>query len=257
MIEAKEELEALVEKSFNELGIDGKSKESMKSFLKIIELKDNSSSTHEFYPHSLRTGPFATIIAMARGYEPRPMLYAGLLHDIGKIAVDNGLLCESDCFDEQKMEKMKAHVLNGYYILKGIHDFAAEILLWHHYFKPSDPYPTKKEITKLQSNLPKHLKQKAKEYGLLLAIADVYDSLICRNNGRYKRKLVPEETKDEMLRLFPKNKKIIKELYNKRILGTDYDGWFGKIKKHGLMGAFKSNSVQHKVSQRDYDQKHR
>jgi len=135
-------------------------------------------------------------------------------------------------------EHMKEHVLDGYRILNGIHDFSAEMLLWHHFYKPHEPYPTEKEIDEIHkqfhSKLPAHKRRKAKEYGLYLAIADVYDAMVTRDNSRYGRKLSPVETQPEMLKAFPKYSKTISSLYKKGILGQDYDEFFRSIEKHGL-----------------------
>jgi hypothetical protein len=226
---SKEELESLVDKSFKELQINGQAKENIHRLLGVIEIKDTNT-----YLHQLRTGLVAPAIAIALGKQAKPLGYAGVLHDIGKLTIDNGTLTKLDSFDHMDVEHMKAHVLNGYRILKGIHDFSAEMLLWHHYFKPHDPYPTEKELKELQSNLPARLKRQAKEYGLYLAFADVYDALVTRDNSVYGRKLRPEETQPEMLKAFPKYTKLINKLYKKGVLGRNYDDFFKTIEKYGL-----------------------
>jgi HD-GYP domain-containing protein (c-di-GMP phosphodiesterase class II) len=230
MRNSKRALEGLVDKYFRRLEISDENKDSVKSFLKIIELKNTPT-----YLHSLRTGLLAAVIAASLEKDPKPLFYSGLLHDIGKITIDNGTLCKVDCFDKMDLDKMKAHVMNGYNILKGIHDFSAEILLWHHYFKPHDPYPTEAEMKELQSSLPELLRKKSRAYGLILAFADVYDAMLTRKNSKYNRVIKPNESEQFMLEAFKEHNmshtETLRELYDKGILGQNYSCFFAKLKE--------------------------
>jgi len=234
IVSSRKALIGIVDESFLELDITKENRESVESFLKVIELKDKAT-----YLHSLRTGLLSTVIAESLGKNPKPMFYAGLLHDIGKITIDNGTLEKVDYFDKMDLEKMKAHVMNGYNILKGIHDFSAEILLWHHYFKPHDPYPTDAEMKELQSDLPENLKKKSKEYGLILAFADVYDAMLTRKNSMYEGRMIkPGESEKFMLKAFKdhnmNHKETLRELYDRGVLGANYSSFFSSIKENGI-----------------------
>jgi putative nucleotidyltransferase with HDIG domain len=233
IVNSKRVLERIVDNCVPQLGVSRENRESVESFLKVIELKDTAT-----YLHSLRTGLLATAIADALGKNPKPMFFAGLLHDIGKITIDNWTLSKVDYFDKMDLEKMKAHVMNGYNILKGIHDFSAEILLWHHYFKPHDPYPTDAEMKDLQSNLPDNLRKRSKEYGLMLAFSDVYDAMLTRKNSKYGRLIKPAESERFMLEAFKEHnmshKEILQELYDKGVLGHNYSRFFAKLREKGI-----------------------
>jgi putative nucleotidyltransferase with HDIG domain len=232
-VNSKRVLEGIVHNCVPQLGVSRENQESVECFLKVIELKDTAT-----YLHSLRTGLLAIAIADTLGKNPKPMFYAGLLHDIGKITIDNGTLSKVDYFDKMDLEKMKAHVMNGYNILKGIHDFSAEILLWHHYFKPHDPYPTDAEMRELQSDLPDNLKKKSKEYGLMLAFSDVYDAMLTRKNSKHGRLIKPDESEKFMLEAFKEHnmshKEILRELYDKGLLGNNYSKFFTKLREKGI-----------------------
>jgi len=256
VVNSRRVLESIVDKSFSQLGVTVENRESVESFLKVIELKDLAT-----YLHSLRTGLLATAIAESLDKSPKPMFYAGLLHDIGKITIDNGTLSKVDYFDKMDLVKMKAHVMNGYNILKGIHDFSAEILLWHHYFKPHDPYPTDAEMKELQSDLPEQLKKRSKEYGLMLAFADVYDAMLTRKNSKYERIIKPSESEKFMLNAFKEHnmshKETLRALYDKGVLGGNYSKFFNRLKEKGI-GYFKNiTSVESKDLQPASAQTHR
>lgn len=240
IVGSRKALEGVVDKSFLELDVNKENRESVESFLKVIELKDKVT-----YLHSLRAGLLATVIAESLAKDPRPMLYAGLLHDIGKITIDNGTLSKVDYFDKMDLEKMKSHVMNGYNILKGIHGFEkekpspAEILLCHHYFKPFDPYPTSSEMKNLQSGLSEDERKSSKEYGLLLAFADVYDAMLTRKNSKYGGKIInPAQSEKFMLNAFKEHnmghKETLRELYDRGVLGTNYSSFFNKIREKGI-----------------------
>jgi HD-GYP domain-containing protein (c-di-GMP phosphodiesterase class II) len=82
IVSSRKALESVVDKGFLELDVTKENRESVESFLKVIELKDKAT-----YLHSLRTGLLATVIAESLDKNPKPMFYAGLLHDVGKITL--------------------------------------------------------------------------------------------------------------------------------------------------------------------------
>jgi len=223
---SKQALEKRIEESYIELRVSEKNQEKLNTFLKIIELKDIPT-----YTHSMRVGILALEIGKALEKNPKPLFFSGLIHDIGKIGIDNDLLNKTDNFNHKDMEQMKAHVMIGYRILKKINPFSAEIVILHHYYKQKDPYPSWEELASRQPHIPLSAIQKASSYALLLAIADVYDAYVTRKNIQLQRIIRPEETRKYMIADYPNNSDIIDQLYDKGLLGTDYARVLGIEKK--------------------------
>jgi hypothetical protein len=213
-----EELEKIVSDNFKKLGIVGVKKQNLMRLLDMIKAKHDKT-----YEHSLRVGILSVKVIEVLGINNyKGIFYPGLLHDYGKITVPDELL-QKTIFNQEDREQMKVHVMNAYNLLKDIHPFSAWVLLWHHYYKPNDPYPTDKEIEKLPCKLSKSDKEKAKQYGLFLSMADVYDALITRPNPKLGRPLTPVEAMEPMIESFREHKDMIMKLYDAKIFGVPYD----------------------------------
>lgn len=109
----------------------------------IIEIKDAKTATH-----CRDVGEIAQAIMKKTGAskEECNMIYrAGLLHDIGKIFIDNKLLYKSAKLDKTDMYKLYGHAENGMRVLES---FALPDVIvdaaWHHHERPDGSgYPDK------------------------------------------------------------------------------------------------------------------
>ena len=93
---------------------------------------------------------------------------SGLLHDIGKIAVSNGILDKNGDLNESEWIEIKRHPEIGYSILSSANDYAslAEYVLAHHERWDGKGYP-------------KGLKGEGIPLGArIIAVADAYDAMI-------------------------------------------------------------------------------
>ncbi|MBP2666353.1 MAG: response receiver-modulated cyclic diguanylate phosphodiesterase [Firmicutes bacterium] len=145
---------------------------------KIIQVKDN-----DLLQHSLRVSQYAVQVARAMQLSEKRQQnieYAGVFHDIGKIAIRDQILYKAGRLDESEYAFMKQHPIYGAEILRelGLWNDAAEIILQHHekYDGSGYPYHLKAEEILLEARI--------------LAVADAYDALI---SGRIYRKGVPRQ----------------------------------------------------------------
>jgi diguanylate cyclase (GGDEF)-like protein/putative nucleotidyltransferase with HDIG domain len=104
----------------------------------------------------------------------------GLLHDIGKIAIDEAILNKSDKLNDAEWEEIRKHPEIGYRILNAVNDMSemSEYVLSHHERWDGGGYPKglKGEEIPLKARI--------------IAIADTYDAMI---SDRAYRKALSEE----------------------------------------------------------------
>ena len=113
------------------------------------------------------------VIGLAEG-EVQELITVGLLHDIGKIAIDESILNKAGNLTEDEWEEMKRHPEIGYRILSTVNDMSemAEYVLSHHEKWDGTGYPKglKGEEIPLQSRI--------------LSIADAYDAMTSERSYR-------------------------------------------------------------------------
>lgn len=113
---------------------------------------------------------------------------AGLMHDIGKIGVDDKVLNKQDQLTEEEWVELKRHPEIGYQILRSVNEFApiAEYVLYHHERIDGKGYPRslKGNEILLQSKI--------------ICIADAYDAMT--SERCYKKKLSQSEAIEEILK---------------------------------------------------------
>jgi len=162
-------------------GISEGNQEKIFNYLKVLSEKDPATAQH-----SMRVAVLAGSIARTEaipGITPKMLLWAGALHDIGKVAIPLETLAKTEKFTKKDMKAMEPHVILGWTILDKQFDYTAAIIVRHHQFGPK-PYPVK------LPELPDWLEpKKALINGAArqLALADFYDALMTRKNDKNKK----------------------------------------------------------------------
>ena len=148
---------------------------------------------HEKIPreekHSQRVSEICQQIGKAIGFseiEVRKLRIVGLFHDIGKIAIDEGILNRPGKLTEQELDEIKRHPDIGYRILSSSHEMVeiADYILAHHERWDGTGYP-------------KGLKGEAiPMVARIIALADCYDAMTSERS--YRNALSEEEALAEI-----------------------------------------------------------
>lgn len=152
------------------------------------------STLHEKHPreshHSKNVSRYMVKFGEAMGFGAdrlHKVESAGLLHDIGKIAIDYKVLEEKRTLFKEEQALVQTHSEIGYRILKNTVTFGdiAEIVLYHHERVDGQGYPRglKGSLIPLESRM--------------LNICDAYDAMI--SNDSYRRPLNKKKAVEELL----------------------------------------------------------
>lgn len=140
--------------------------------------------------HSVRVSELCKSMGESLGLNERKIYdlkTAGLLHDIGKIAIEENILNKPGKLTEDEFKEIKRHPEIGYRILSTVNEMSeiAEYILLHHEMWNGNGYPKglKGENIPIESRI--------------IAIADAYDAMI---SERSYRKALSEEFAIEELR---------------------------------------------------------
>jgi putative two-component system response regulator len=136
---------------------------------RAADYRDNDTGKHV-----VRVGNFSKLLGLASGLpEPQAelLMYASMMHDIGKIGVPDHILLKPGKLTEEEFEVMKRHPIIGAEII-GEHDaevmqMAKQIALGHHEKWNGKGYPRGLS----GESIPL--------VGRIVAIADVFDALTC------------------------------------------------------------------------------
>lgn len=121
--------------------LEGSMKATLQAVSNMVELRDPYTAGHE-----RKVGIIAEQIALQMGWSAtrcEMLELAGLVHDIGKIAVPSEILSKPSRLSPMEMELVKMHPQAGYDILKDV-PFpmpVAEIILQHHERMDGSGYP--------------------------------------------------------------------------------------------------------------------
>jgi HD-GYP domain-containing protein (c-di-GMP phosphodiesterase class II) len=165
----------------------------------------------------LRVGLLAKKIGSFIHHEEKPLFYAGSLHDLGKCQTPLEILGKTGSWTDEDQREIEEHVMDGYRLLRGSFDVTAEIMLWHHRFQESG-YP--ELLPPFLHDYRETTKLLIREYGRIVALADVYDALH-RPNSKFAevgKGLTKEEIKRKMFEFNPDRKKLVAALYSSGIL---------------------------------------
>lgn len=144
----------------------------------LADLTD--SREHAVYGHSWRVGAYSRALAVSLGLSGEAadrVGYAGLLHDIGKMGVPDGLLNKAGSLDAEERALMMGHAAAGARIVlrAGSLRTLAPIIRHHHEWWAGDGYPD-------------GLSGEAIPLGArILAVADAFDTMTTDRPYRARR----------------------------------------------------------------------
>ncbi|KPV42422.1 hypothetical protein AN477_17650 [Alicyclobacillus ferrooxydans] len=151
----------------------------------IVNLSAIYTSDAYLYTHCMNVGTMASVLGMAAGFNNDRVFKFGLgamLHDIGKIKVNQGILNKPGKFTEEERAEIEKHCELGYEMLikqPDIPSVSAHCALQHHEKFDGTGYPRKLRGSEIH------------EFGRILAIPDVYDALT--SNRVYRPAMLPHE----------------------------------------------------------------
>jgi len=160
------ELENSIEEKNKEL--QEMQKEVIERLLRAIEFRDFETGDH-IYRISQYTTSLAKTLGMPQE-EIEDLSYASLMHDIGKIGVQDSILNKRGTLTADEMNQMRTHTIKGAEILKGSHSkviqVAEQIALTHHERWDGQGYPKGLDGPRIPL------------VGRIVALVDVFDALI-------------------------------------------------------------------------------
>ena len=196
--------------AFEQCHVSAEQAGKITSFLAVVRIKDDAT-----YRHSVRVGLVASLIGEFMHLDAKALLYAGLLHDVGKALTPLSTLQKTDGWTPRDAEEMTRHVTDSFRMLAGVFDFSAEITLYHHRFQKNG-YP---------ETLPEPLHGYSEGtrvvfafLGRVVALADVYDALH-RVNSKFGA-LDGGQIKARMIQFNPDQRRLVEELYEAGIFTT-------------------------------------
>lgn len=141
--------------------------------------------------HSERVSQMAVKLAKRVGYtesEIEYIEYAAILHDIGKIGIEDRILGKKDKLTDEEYEKIKEHPVIGAGIIESIEFLkkCSQTVLHHHEHYDGKGYPDGLK----GEDIPRTAR--------LLAIIDAYDAM--SSDRPYRRKLTEQDILNELQR---------------------------------------------------------
>ena len=137
-----------------------------------VSLNDISATDEYTFSHSVSTTVYSLLIAKQLNYSLSMMekLAIGtLLHDTGKVMLDNEVLNKKGSLTSDEFDHVKRHTILGYNLLKkcpSVTELSRIIALQHHERMDGTGYPGGYKAGELH------------EFSRIVAIADVYDALV-------------------------------------------------------------------------------
>ncbi len=162
------------------------SKEVMMALSKAVDAKD-----HYTNGHSERVAEYAREITRRLGgsEEDQDVIYAmGLLHDVGKIGVQESIINKRGKLSDEEFAEIKKHTVVGWNILKTITEIPglSTGARWHHERYDGKGYPDGLEGEKI----PREAR--------IICVADCYDAMTSKRS--YSSPKLQEEVKAELMR---------------------------------------------------------
>ena len=201
----------------------------------VVDAKDRYTSGH-----SLRVAKYAKMIAERMGKsksEQDKIYHAGLLHDVGKIRIPEGIINKPGKLTDEEFNMIKLHPITGFNILKEIdNNHIAIAAKYHHERFDGNGYPT----GLAGENIP--------EIARILCVADSYDAM---TSDRSYRKALPQDVvraeieKCSGSQFDPKIAKIMLEIIDSDI-DYEYKQLYSNNKKILLVDENEQNNIDFK-----------
>jgi HD-GYP domain-containing protein (c-di-GMP phosphodiesterase class II) len=120
--------------------------------------------------HSLRVTDYSLLIADYLGFDENETVIlevAALLHDFGKIGIDEDILMRPRRLSREEKEEIAMHVMRGYYMLAGFNELIEALrgVKTHHECYDGTGYP--EGLSRYEIPL----------IGRIIAVADAYDAM--------------------------------------------------------------------------------
>jgi len=195
----------------------------LKSDYIIANLSDIRSIDDYTYSHSVNVCILSLITGIRMGIKGESLKELGvgaLLHDIGKVMIDEKILQKPTNLTINEFDEVKKHTIYGYEILRNSSDVSSTahiIALSHHERKDGSGYPY--GLKNNDNPVPARI----------VAIADVYDALT--TDRIYRKKMMPHEVVDYMC-----------SLSNKHFDKAALDAFISNIANYPVGTAVKLNS---------------
>lgn len=141
--------------------------------------------------HSIRVTDYCLSIADDLGFSENEKVVlevAALLHDFGKIGIDENILLKPDALTRNEKDEITMHVMRGYYMLAGFNELieALKGIRTHHEYYDGSGYPeglAKGDIPLI---------------GRIIAVADAFDAMI--SERPYRKALTKKVAIEELKR---------------------------------------------------------
>ena len=148
------------------------SNETFEAIAKAVDINDPYTAGH-----SRRVALYSKMIAECLGYPEDKLeeIYcAGLIHDVGKIGIDNQIINKQGKLTDTEYDEIKKHPIMGYDILKkiSIRGHFAYGAKWHHERIDGKGYPDGLKGDELP------------EIAKIIAVADAYDAMTSKRAYR-------------------------------------------------------------------------
>ena len=203
-------LEKQLEDAFNELEISQKNRDSIKWHLDLVKHKDEDT-----YTHCARVGILGIKAAKCMELDSKALFYAGVLHDVGKVLIELGLLRKNERYSAEDWEKMKLHPIYAYNILKDVHAFSAEVAVRHHRYQ-KDSYP--ETLPEIDKRFGEQFRVVIEYSAMTLSVLDCHEGAKRVNERSGNKVLSDEEVRQAVYKERPMLAGIIDELYSKKVL---------------------------------------
>lgn len=142
--------------------------------------------------------------------------YVGTFFQADGALVPACTLCATEKWTDEDRKNMEPHVMDGFRMLRDRFDFTAHVIVWHHRFQSSG-YPA--ELPAALQPFSEETLERAKDYGKLLMIADVFDAMHRVNSGSGGVALTDGQIEEQMLKLHPELLGgLVSRLYEKGVL---------------------------------------
>jgi len=163
-------------------------REAILALSNAVEFND-----HYTNGHLQRVANYSKLIAEKMGLNREKITeiyYAGLLHDVGKLGINNQIINKPERLNEEEYETIKQHTPMGYKILRDMSektDFKdlSNGAKWHHERFDGTGYPDKLKGTEIPL------------IARIIAVADAYDAMTSTRS--YRQCMESEKVREELL----------------------------------------------------------